>query len=133
MDFQAMVRHDELQTKPFVLAVPAWDFGKDDWSHARVAILRSVENGVAMARSARNGLLTLNDRYGRIVGRAKSRIDFTVLIGEIPLYGRGGGTVYDATGELFGWSCVVLSLLAVAGSLVRIHRRYPSVRRPEQL
>jgi apolipoprotein N-acyltransferase len=57
MDFQAMLRQDEVQTKPRMLAVPAWDFDKDDWSHARVAILRSVENGVPMARSARNGLM----------------------------------------------------------------------------
>jgi apolipoprotein N-acyltransferase len=122
MDYQAMLRDDEVQTKPILLAVPAWDFGEDDWSHARVAILRSVENGVPMARSARNGLLTLNDRYGRLVVRAKTTGPFTVLTGDLPLDGRGGNTVYDAIGDTFGWSCVVLSLVAMAGSLMRTRR-----------
>ncbi|MEI9931238.1 MAG: hypothetical protein WDM89_12030 [Rhizomicrobium sp.] len=72
MDFHAMVREDEVATHPRVLAVPAWDFDTDDWNHARVAILRSVENGVPMARNASNGLLTLNDRYGRLIERQKT-------------------------------------------------------------
>jgi apolipoprotein N-acyltransferase len=119
MDFQAMLRNDEVQTTPLLLAVPAWDFGADDWSHARVAILRSVENGVPMARSARNGLLTLNDRYGRLIVRAKTTGAFTVLTGDLPLNGRGGNTVYDAIGDAFGWLCVVLSVVAMAWSLIR--------------
>jgi apolipoprotein N-acyltransferase len=118
-----MIRKDEVQTQPVLLAVPAWDFDKDDWSHARVAILRSVENGVPMARSARNGLLTLNDRYGRLIARAKTTGSFTVLTGDIPLDGRGGNTVYDVIGDVFGWICVVLSLLARV-VLMRTAKRY---------
>jgi apolipoprotein N-acyltransferase len=125
MDFQAMLRSDEVKTKPIVLAVPAWDFDKDDWSHARVAVLRSVENGVPMARSARNGLLTLNDRYGRLVARAKTAGGFTVLIGALPLDGRGGNTVYDSIGDVFGWLCVVLGLGFVTWSLVRTRQTLP--------
>jgi len=119
MDFQAMLRSDEVQTRPILLAVPAWDFDRDDWSHARVAILRSVENGVPMARSARNGLLTLNDRYGRVIAAAKTTASFTVLTGDLPLDGRGGGTVYDSIGDAFGWLCVTLGSAAVAWSLLR--------------
>lgn len=123
MDHQAMLRNDEVQTKPIVLAVPAWDFGEDGWSHARVAILRSVENGVPMARSARDGLLTLNDRYGRLIARAKTTGSFTVLTGDLPLDGRGGNTVYDVIGDAFGWSCIALSLVAM--TLSRIRTRQP--------
>jgi apolipoprotein N-acyltransferase len=119
MDFQAMLRGDAVQTNPIMLAVPAWDFDKDDWSHARIAILRSVENGVPMARSARNGLLTLNDRYGRVVARAKATGNVTVLIGDVPIDGRGGNTVYDAIGDAFGWLCLTLSVAALAWSLKR--------------
>jgi apolipoprotein N-acyltransferase len=32
-----------------------------------MAVLRAVENGFALARSARNGLLTLSDNRGRIL------------------------------------------------------------------
>jgi apolipoprotein N-acyltransferase len=116
MDFQAMLRSDSVLTKPVVLAVPAWDFDKDDWSHARIAVLRSVENGLPMARSARNGLLTLNDRYGRLVARTKTLGGFTVLIGDLPLQGRGGDTVYDRIGDVFGWLCGVVGLGLVSWS-----------------
>jgi apolipoprotein N-acyltransferase len=122
MDFQAMLRRDEVMTRPILLAVPAWDFDRDDWSHARIAILRSVENGVPMARSARNGLLTLNDRYGRVVAMAKTSGSFTVLTGDVPLDGRGGGTVYDFIGDALGWLCVILGSVAVAWSLLRTRR-----------
>jgi apolipoprotein N-acyltransferase len=119
MDDQAMIRRDMVQNRPSLLAVPAWDFDKDDWSHARIAILRSVENGVPMARSARDGLLTLNDRYGRVIARAKSMAGFTILSGDLPLEERGGNTFYDVIGDVFGWLCLVLSIGAVAWSLVR--------------
>jgi apolipoprotein N-acyltransferase len=35
-----------------LLLVPAWDFNLDRWLHARMAVLRAVENGFALARSA---------------------------------------------------------------------------------
>jgi apolipoprotein N-acyltransferase len=114
MDFHTMIRSDAVATHPELLAVPAWDFGKDDWSHGRVAIMRSVENGVPMARNARAGLLTLNDRYGRIVTRAKTTGPFQTLIGDLPLDGRGGDTIYDRIGDVFGWLCLVFGIAATA-------------------
>ncbi|HUO94485.1 MAG TPA: hypothetical protein VMU22_16280 [Rhizomicrobium sp.] len=119
MDFQAMIRADEVATHPMLLAVPAWDFDKDDWSHARVAVIRSIENGVPMARTARDGLLTLNDRYGRIVAKARTVGPFTTLIGDLPLDGRGGGTLYDRIGDVWGWLCAVVGIGLVALSFVR--------------
>ncbi len=122
MDFQAMIRADELATKPALLAVPAWDFDKDDWSHARVALLRSVENGAPMARTARDGLLTLNDRYGHIVAAARTHGGFRTLVGDLPLAGRGGDTFYDRIGDAFGWICIVLALGLVGASFARRNR-----------
>jgi apolipoprotein N-acyltransferase len=123
MDFQAMIRTDETATRPRLLAVPAWDFVADDWYHARAAVLRSVENGVPMARSARDGLLTLNDRYGRLVAAARTRGGFRVLIGDLPLAGRGGDTLYDRIGDVFGWLCVALSLGFLGWSFLRPQSR----------
>ena len=116
MDFQAMIRRDMVATRPALLAVPAWDFGGDRWAHARVAILRSVENGVPMARTARDGLLTLNDRYGRLVAEKPTGGGFMTLIGILPLAEPGGDTLYDRIGDAFGWLCVAIGfgLLAVA-------------------
>ena len=39
---------------------------------ARMGVLRAVENGFALARSARNGLLTLSDNRGRIMTRVST-------------------------------------------------------------
>jgi apolipoprotein N-acyltransferase len=116
MDFERMIRSDEIATRPELLAVPAWDFGADDWFHARVAVLRSVENGVPMARTARDGLLTLNDRYGRIIAAARTEGGFRTLIGNLPLSGRGGDTLYDRIGDAFGWFSIALSLVLLCWS-----------------
>lgn len=123
MDFQRMLRDDERATRPRLLAVPAWDFGADGWFHARDAVLRSVENGVPMARSARGGLLTLSDRYGRVVARATSVAGFTTVVGDLPLAGRGGGTLYDRLGDLFGWLCLAFGTGLVGASWRRGARR----------
>jgi apolipoprotein N-acyltransferase len=122
MDFHSMVRDDEVATKPKLLAVPAWDFGTDDWSHARIAILRSVENGVPMARSAREGLLTLNDRYGQLVAIKKNGSDFSVVTGDLPLDGLGGNTIYDRIGDAFGWLCAALGFGLFALSFLKMRR-----------
>jgi apolipoprotein N-acyltransferase len=116
MDYQRMLRHDERATRPRLLAVPAWDFGADGWFHARDALMRSVENGVPMARSARDGLLTVSDRFGRIITEAPTVAGFTTVVGELPLAGRGGGTVYDRIGDLFGWLCLVFGVGAVGAA-----------------
>jgi apolipoprotein N-acyltransferase len=110
MDYQAMIRRDMVATRPVFLAVPAWDFGGDRWAHARDAILRSVENGVPMARAARDGLLTLNDRYGRVVAITPTGGDFVTLIGTLPLGEAGGDTFYDRIGDAFGWLCLVIAI-----------------------
>ena len=116
MDYQRMLRRDERTTRPKLLAVPAWDFGADAWFHARDAVLRSVENGVPMARSARDGLLTLNDRYGRVVTKAPTVAGFTTVVGDLPLAGRGGATLYDRIGDVFGWLCLALGVGLVGAS-----------------
>jgi apolipoprotein N-acyltransferase len=118
-----MVRDDEVATHPRLLAVPAWDFGSDDWSHARVAVLRSVENAVPMARSARDGLLTLNDRYGRLIAVKKTENNFSIVTGDLPLDGSGGNTIYDRIGDLFGWLCAVLGFGLFAIAFLRAQRR----------
>jgi apolipoprotein N-acyltransferase len=128
MDFPRMIRHDAVAMRPRLLAVPASEIGThgnwadlgvaaDDWFHARAAVLRSVENGVPMARSAGRGLLTLNDRYGRIVTATRTSGSFTTLVGNLPLDGRGGSTLYDRIGDAFGWLCLALGVGLVAASL----------------
>lgn len=127
MDSPGMIRRDAVVTRPRLLAVPASEIGThgdwtslgvagDGWFHARDAMLRSVENGVPMARSAGRGLLTLTDRYGRIVAQAPTAAQFTTLVGELPLSGQGGATAYDRIGDVFGWLCLCLGATLVSAS-----------------
>lgn len=60
------------------MLVPAYDFYTDAWYHASVAVLRGVEGGFSVVRSTRHGLLTISDRYGRIVDH-KASADATVV------------------------------------------------------
>lgn len=138
MDFPRTIRHDSVALQPKLLAVSASEIGThgdwanlgsaaDDWFHARSAVLRSVENGVPMARSAGRGLLTLSDRYGRIVSETRTSRTFTTLVGELPLDGRGGSTIYDRIGDVFGWLCLALGAVLVAASI------RPAARQPAEL
>jgi len=120
MDFPGMIRSDASLQHPLLWAVPAWDFGADGWAHARVAILRSIENGVPMARAARDGWLSLNDGYGRVAGRVEVRQGFATLVGEAAL-GSRTPTFYNRIGDLFGWLCVALG--AALMGWARISRR----------
>lgn len=121
MDFQAMVRADAVATEPRLFAVPAWDFASDRWPHARMAVLRSVESGVAMARAARDGLLTLNDAYGRVSAMRASDAapGFVALVGEVAVAQQGGRTLYDRIGDIFGWLAAVLGLSLVVFALAK--------------
>jgi apolipoprotein N-acyltransferase len=61
----------------------------------------------------------LSDRYGRVVAAAPTAAAFTTLVGELPLSGRGGATLYDRIGDVFGWLCLTLGAAVVAASLWR--------------
>jgi len=111
-----------------LLLVPAWDFRLDDWLHSRMAILRGVESGFAMARSAREGRLTLSDDRGRVLAEVSSVQRDAQVVGELPL--RETHTVYARFGDWFAWLCVA-GLAAVlwqarprrSGATVRIAPR----------
>lgn len=79
MDFPETLRADAL-LEPTVYAVPAWDFDRDAVWHARLAILRGVENGFAVARAAKDGYLTVSDAYGRVISYARTDAPGVVLL-----------------------------------------------------
>jgi apolipoprotein N-acyltransferase len=117
MDFQTTLRRDAA-AHPTVMAVPAWDFDGDRWWHARLAIMRGVENGFAVARAAKNGLLTLSDAYGRVIRMQPStESGMVTLVGDLP---RGpGDTIYRRIGDVFAWGNVALALLLMARACVQ--------------
>lgn len=109
------------------LLVPAWDFDVDGWSHARMAVLRGVESGFAVVRSARNGLLTVSDRYGRILDVGASGSAPVASRAALAPLASGEATIYARLGDVFGWLCVVASvaawLLSLRGRGILTHRR----------
>jgi apolipoprotein N-acyltransferase len=100
-----------------LLLVPAWDFNLDRWLHARMAVLRAVENGFGLARSARNGLLTLSDNRGRILEETVTLPDrFIAITGEINV-GRDK-TFYTRTGDWLAWACVTTLIVLLASRFI---------------
>lgn len=101
-----------------LLLVPAWDFGIDGWLHSRMAILRGVENGFAIARAARQGRLTLSDDRGRVLAEASSEQHDATLVGDLPL--RTTHTLYARWGDWFAWlDLALLAALLFAALLTR--------------
>ena len=92
-----------------VIAVPANDFTKDDWIHARMAVMRGVENGFAVVRAAFNGLLTVSDSQGRVIARAETTGKGMTAIFAAVEPG-GGPTLYTQVGDMFAWFCTALAL-----------------------
>jgi apolipoprotein N-acyltransferase len=117
MDFPKLSRNYAADGANLLL-VPAWDFNVDRWLHARMAVLRAVENDFALARSARNGLLTLADDRGRIVAEAATVPDrFVSITGKLSV--GQARTFYTLTGDWFAWLCVTLFVVLLASPFVR--------------
>ena len=105
-----------------LMLVPAWDFDRDAYLHGRMAIVRGVENGFAVARSASQGLMTLSDAHGRIVAERRTEHAPGMLVDDLPT-GRGG-TLYSRSGDVFGqvMAAAWLALLAaLAWRWRRVH------------
>jgi apolipoprotein N-acyltransferase len=116
MDFPKLSREYAVEGANLLL-VPAWDFDLDRWLHSRMAVLRAVENGFALGRSARNGLLTLSDNRGRILAEAATVPGrFVSITGEVNVSREE--TFYTRAGDWFAWLCVAMFVSLLAFQLV---------------
>ena len=84
-----------------LMLVPAWDWeGPNAVMHERMAVVRGVENGFAMARSAKTGYVTAHDAYGRTLASSSTfAADPAMVVADVPL--GPGPTLYrsGATGS----------------------------------
>jgi apolipoprotein N-acyltransferase len=99
-----------------VMLVPAWDFHDDAWMAANMTKLRGVENGFAVVRASRDGLLSVSDAYGRMLAVEQSeKLPGTTLFATVNV-GARVPTLYTRIGDLLGWICVAgcAALLALA-------------------
>ncbi len=93
-----------------------------------MAVMRAVENGFALARSARNGLLTLSDNRSRVVaGAATMPGRFVSIAGKVNVGPER--TFYTRTGDWFAWLCVamlVTLLVLHCARRLRISANWPT-------
>ncbi len=117
MDFPPLSRHYG-RSDVALLLVPAWDFDTDRWLHGRMAVMRGVEDGFTIARSAKEGLLTISDNRGRILAEKRSDASpFSSLVVVVPVY--RWATIYSRFGDWFAWINLVLLVVLVASAISR--------------
>jgi apolipoprotein N-acyltransferase len=116
MDFTDPARTYGQAGTGLVLA-PAWDFLVDRFWHGHIAVMRAVEDGFSLVRSARNGLLTVTDNRGRVVAEtATNTAPFATLLATVPT--GHSRTLFLSLGDWFGW-CSAILLLCVLVQLMR--------------
>jgi apolipoprotein N-acyltransferase len=117
MDFPQL-SHEYGRDRVVLLLVPAWDFVADGWLHDRMAVVRGVESGFSIARSAKQGLLTVTDDRGDILAEKNSgSLPFSVLTATIAVW--HDDTLYDHWGDWAAW----LSAAVAAGLVTTVVQR----------
>ena len=109
MDFPLLSRQYSRDGVAFMV-VPAWDFSLDGWLHGRMGIMRGVEGGFSIARSAKKSILYATDDRGRVIAeRDTAFVPFATVVANVPV--RHDATVYSRLGDWFAW--LNLGLLVV--------------------
>ena len=113
---QNVVRPDYGKKGVGLMLVPGWDFFLDYIQHGHIAILRGVESGFSIVRSAKGGSLYVSDDRGRILAETTSdSAPFATLLVTVPA--AHDETFYDTMGGWFAY----LSILMLAIVLVRLY------------
>jgi apolipoprotein N-acyltransferase len=106
-----------------VMLVPAWDFQRDAEMAANMTKMRGIESGFVVVRSARDGLLSVTDPYGRVLASDRStRLPGTTLFATVAV-GPPLGTIYTRIGDSLGWACVLAALALYSAALWRRSHR----------
>ena len=83
-----------------------------------MAVMRGVENGFAVVRSAFLGVEAVSDAQGRLLASASTvQHGMVRLSADVPL--GPGPTLYTRIGDVFAWVCVALALGLTAMLLKR--------------
>ena len=91
-----------------LMLVPGWDFNIDRAWHGHIAIMRGVEEGFSVVRSAKDGYLTVSDNRGRILAQRRSNAaPFSTLLAQVPV--GHTETMFQLLGDWFAWLAIALS------------------------
>jgi apolipoprotein N-acyltransferase len=97
------------------------------WQHAATAVFRAVENRVPLVRCANNGLTCWVDSTGWMSDvyfpESKDIYKRGFKIAEVPLLGgtRRELSFYTRHGDVFGWSCLALTVISILISFRKRH------------
>jgi apolipoprotein N-acyltransferase len=121
MDFPATIREYGRENIGLLL-VPAWDWKGSEQIHSRMAVVRGIENGFAIVRPSKEGLVNVSDRYGRVLKEqsAFAYKDATV-VADVPISPRM--TLYSKWGDWFGW--LILGGAIIAAIFTFLKRKKP--------
>ena len=116
MDYPELARRYSASGVGLVL-VPAWEFGSDELWHGHMALMRGVEDGFTIVRTAKAGFLTVSDDRGRVLAEEATspHREFTTMLAQVPV--RHDITLYQKWGDWFAWldlallSALLLSFL----------------------
>jgi apolipoprotein N-acyltransferase len=101
--------------------------GAAQWQQAAMAVFRAVENGVPLVRCCNNGLTCWADATGRLREIFKNPKGSVYGPGavtiEIPVGAKREATFFNRHGDWFGWGCVGLTGIQLAGILIQGKRR----------
>ena len=102
LDFPQLLRQASTENIGLVVA-PSGDWSNIAVIHARMAVLRAVENGFTLLRPTNGGRTVAIDPRGRVI----ARLDFPedALVANVGA--RRSSTVYGVVGELFSWLCLL--------------------------
>ncbi len=93
-----------------VVVAPASDWQGSEVIHQRMSMVRGVESGFSLARSASGGMLSASDSRGRLVAaREPVHSQDTMVLGNLPI--GTGRTLYSRTDDWFGRLCVIFTIL----------------------
>ncbi len=103
--------------------------GAAQWQHAAAAVFRAVENRRPIVRATNNGVTCWIDSTGRIREVLRDRSGgiygpgFLIAEVDIDPPSVRKATFYRRNGDVFGWSCVVLSVFGVLPMLRGLRRK----------
>jgi len=105
-----------------LMLVPAWDFYLDWIQHGHMAVMRGVESGFSVVRSAKGGSLFVSDDRGRIVAETRSDSEpFSSLLASVSQVHEK--TLFLRLGDGVAWLALAILVLCLA-QLVR-YRKAP--------
>lgn len=116
LDFPRHIRQ-AAKLKSGLILGPSNDWEAIKNTHARMARLRAIENGISLLRPANGGVSIAVDPYGRILSQVDNYTSQGApLIASIPI----GPvlTVYSVLGDYFSWLCLILSLTCMSLGIV---------------